>query len=294
MILVTGASGFVGSHFVRRSVREGLPTRALVRRQMPLAGAEVVVGDVTILDTLADAVAGVETVVHAAAITGNLKEPFRGAYDLVNRQGTENLVAAARAAGVRRIVLMSGLGTVNAPAGTYMATRWGMEEAVRTSGIEYVILQPSVLFGDDAEFVAALSGLVRESPVVPVIGPSTLQFQPLWIEDLVTCLLHSTSEGAPVGREVPLGGPDRLTFTEVIQTICDAMGKQRLLVRLPLPLARVQAQVLTALLPKPPLTPAAMELFSFDNVTDPDAVQKAFHFQPRSFREHLMEHGVGG
>ncbi len=294
MILVTGASGFVGSHLVKRAVQEAMPIRALVRQPNRVPGVEMAVGDVTMPDTLGEAMAGVETVVHTAAITGNIKEPFRGAYDLVNRQGTENLVAAARAAGVRRIVLMSGLGTVEAAAGTYMATRWGMEEAVRTSGLDYVILQPSVLFGDDAAFVAALAGLVRDLPVVPVIGPSTLQFQPFWIEDLVTCLLQSTGDGAPLGRELPLGGPERLTFTEVIQTIADAMGKRRLLVRVPLPVVRVQARIMTALLPKPPLTPATIELFSFDNATDVDAVQRAFHFQPRSFREHLMEHGVGG
>lgn len=294
MVLVTGASGFVGSHFVRRAAEGGMPVRALVRRRMRIQGAEMAVGDLSMPETLSDAMAGVDTVVHAAAITGNTKEPFRGAYDQINRQGTENLVAAAGAAGVRRFVLMSGLGTVRAPAGTYMATRWGMEEAVRRSGIEYVILQPSVLFGDNAEFVAALAGLVRDLPIIPVIGPSDLEFQPFWVEDLVTCLLKSVGEGAPVGRAVPLGGPERLTFTEVVRTICEAMGKRRLLVRVPLPVARIQAQVMSALLPKPPLTPAALELFSFNNATEVDSVQRAFHFEPRSLRDHLMQHGIGG
>src|SRR5207249_774737 len=106
-------------------------------------------------ESLRAALEGVTGVVHAAAITANHKEPYRGAYDTINRQGTENLVAAAQAAGAEVFVLVSGLGTRPAPAGTYMATRWAMEEAVRNSGIGHALIQPSVQFGDDAEFIAA-------------------------------------------------------------------------------------------------------------------------------------------
>lgn len=294
MILVTGGTGFIGSRAVRRLVSEGRPVRALARRPVELPGAEVAVADLTDAPSLVTAMAGVETVIHAAAITGDLKEPYRGAYDRVNRVGTENLMAAAAGAGVRRVVLLSGLGTVPAPAGTYMATRWGMEEAVRRSGLDHVILQPSVLFGDGAEFVSALARLVRASPVVPVIGPASLQLQPLWVQDLVTCVVRSTAGTALLGRAVPIGGPERMTFADVMRTIMAAMGKRRLLLRVPLPVARVQAALMTAVLPHPPLTPAAIELFSFDNATDADAVERAFGFRPRSFRAHLAEHGVAG
>src|ERR1700694_5147593 len=180
MILVTGATGFVGSHLLRSLEKSGsAPVRALVRRGRTgiRDGVEPVVGDLTEPETLGPALNGISTIVHAAAITGDRKEPYRGAYDQINRVGTENLVAAAKKAGVGRFVLMSGLGTAPAPAGTYMATRWGMEEAVRRSGIPHVILQPSVLFGDGAEFVAALSRLARGSPVLPVLGGGGGRFQ---------------------------------------------------------------------------------------------------------------------
>ena len=294
MILVTGATGYVGSHVIRRAAARSLPVRGLVRRPVSLADAESAVGDVTDPASLAAALKDVDTVIHAAAITANHKEPYRGAYDRVNRQGTENLVDAARSAGTRRIVLLSGLGTVPAPPGTYMATRWGMEEAVRGSGLEQVILQPSVLFGAGSEFVDALARLVRRSPVVPVIGPPTVHLQPLWIEDLVTCLLQAVSEPALAGRVLPLGGPERLTFREVIGVICRALGKRRLLAPLPLPIARVQSRLLSAVLPNPPLTPAAVELFSFDNATDQDALKQAFGFEPEAFSSYLLAHGVDG
>lgn len=294
MMLITGATGFVGSHLVRRVAGEGRPVRALARRPVEIAGAEVFTGDLTEPASLPGVVSGVDVVVHAAAITGNLKEPYGGAYDKINRVGTENLVEAARDAGVRRIVLLSGLGTTRAAAGTYMATRWGMEEAVRGSGLEYAILQPSVLFGDGAEFVGALARLVRTSPVVPIVGGRGLRFQPLWVEDLVTCLLASTGPAAPLGSEVALGGPDQLTMAEILHLIADTLGRRRLFVPVPTAIAALQARVMTAVLPNPPLTPAAIELFAFDNVTDLDSVERSFHFQPRSFRSHLRQRGVDG
>jgi uncharacterized protein YbjT (DUF2867 family) len=293
MILVTGATGFIGSHFVRRAAAGG-GVRALVRRAgtaMP-AGTEVAVGDVTNAGSLQAALAGIDVVVHTAAITGNLKEPYAGAYDRVNRVGTENLVEAARAAGVKRLVVLSGLGTRPAPAGTYLATRWALEDAVARSGLPFVILQPSVLFGAGSPFVAALAALVRTSPVVPAIGSAELMFQPLWIEDLVTCIERACVEEGTLGRAVPLGGAEQLTFRAVIETIGEAIGKHRLVVPLPLPLARLQARVMSAVMDRPPLTPAALELFGFDNVTVLDAVDRAFGFHPRGFREYVEANGL--
>jgi NADH dehydrogenase len=255
-------------------------------------GVSIVEGDVTQPESLRAAVTGVDLVIHAAAITGDRKEPYRGAYDRVNRVGTENLVSAAKSAGVKRLVVVSGLGCRPAPSGTYMATRWGMEEAVRASGIPFVILQPSVLFGAGAPFVSALAGLARVLPVLPLVGGGRTRFQPLWIEDLVTCLVASMSSDTQAGRALPLGGGEWLTFKEVLQTICRAMSVRRLLVPLPMSIARIQANLMTAVLPNPPLTPAALELFGFDNATDLDAVDKAFGFHPRGFREHLLAQGI--
>jgi NADH dehydrogenase len=297
MILVTGGTGFVGSHLLRR-LAETEPrgtVRTLVRDQAKALvpdGVSAVEGDITQPETLPAAVAGVDVVIHAAAITGDRKEPYRGAYDRVNRVGTENLMSAAKRAGVKRLVVVSGLGCRPAPAGTYMATRWGMEEAVRGSGIRFVILQPSVLFGDGAPFVTALAGLARVLPVLPLVGGGRTRFQPLWIEDLVTCLIASTTSETPAGHTLSLGGSEWATFKEVLQTICRAMPARRLLVPLPMPIARIQARLMTAVLPNPPLTAAALELFSFDNATNLDAVDKAFGFHPRGFREHLLAHGV--
>ena len=298
-ILVTGANGFVGGHVLRRlSTRPGLRLRGLLRRWRADAlppSVECLWGDLNQPDTLEAALEGVRFVLHAAAITADNKEPHRGAYVEVNRVGTENLVAAAAKTGVERVVLMSGLGTRPASPDTYMATRWGMEEAVRHGGIPYVILQPSVLFGAGAPFVSALARLAKRSPVLPLLGGRGLRFQPLWIEDLVTCIEKCLGdEAAPIGQTLPLGGSEYVTFREVLAEICTVLQVRRLFVPVPMSVARLQAGVMTTLLPRPPLTPATLELFGFDNATDLDSVERAFGFRPRGFREHLAEHGLDG
>ncbi|MFN2465481.1 MAG: NAD(P)H-binding protein [Candidatus Dormibacteria bacterium] len=296
MILVTGANGFVGRHVVRRLAADGQHVRALVRRPEGFAapgGVDVVAGDVTQPPTLTAALEGVSKVVHAAAITGNHKEPYRGAYRDVHEVGTTNLMDAARGAGVGRVVLVSGLGTVPAAEGTYMATRWAMEEAVRNSGIPWVIIQPSVQFGDDAEFIAALARLARISPVVPAISSSHDLFQPIWVEDVVTIVEKALGDDTLLRRAIAVGGPDHLKFAQILHAIIETMGKKRLVAPLPIGIARVQA-ALMSFLPKPPLTSATLELFGFENTTDLDAVQQNFGFAPRGLREHLRQNGLAG
>ncbi len=296
MILVTGATGFIGSRLLRRLAGGKEALRGLSRTAGSAAlsaGVEAVSADLTDARSLGAGLAGVSTVVHTAAITANLKEPYPGAYDRINRVGTENLVAAAKEAGVTRIVLLSGLLAGPVREGSYMATRVAMEEAVRRSGIPYLILQPSVLFGDGAEFVAALARLARVSPVLPLLGPPALRFQPIWVEDLLRCLEACLRPDAKMGREIPLGGAEQVSFRQVLETICAALGVRRLLLPLPLAVAAIQARGM-ALLPHPPLTTATLELFGFDNSTDLDSVERNFGFRPRGFREHLRAHGVDG
>jgi uncharacterized protein YbjT (DUF2867 family) len=297
MILVVGATGFIGSHLVRRLHAEGRPLRALVREparaEFPKE-VEVVVGDVTEPSTLGPAMTGVDVVVHTAAIVANVKEPYRGAYDAVNRVGTENLVTAAKQAGVQRFVLQSGMDTRPGAPGSYMATRWGMEEAVRTSGLAYTILQPSVIFGDGAPFVVELAKLARVFPVVPAIGGSGVMFQPIWIEDVVGCLVRSIDDDALLGAAHPIGGGEQVSFRQIIQAIGRAMGKSRTTLPLPVPIARLQAALMNAVLPHPPLTPASIELFTLNQTTDLDSVERRFGFRPRGFSEHLAAHGITG
>jgi uncharacterized protein YbjT (DUF2867 family) len=129
--------------------------------------------------------------------------------------------------------------------------------------------------------------------VVPMIGDGKLPFQPIWVEDVVTCLLKMVREPATYdGRRIDVGGPEIYTYAQILDMLMRKLHKQRIKLPGPIPLAAIGAGVMEALLPKPPITVAAMGLFSFPNVTDLDSVQKHFGFQPRSLTSYLAGNGV--
>jgi uncharacterized protein YbjT (DUF2867 family) len=292
-VLVTGASGYVGRRLVARLVERGTPVRALVHRSrqgLPEA-VEAVEGDITGASSLARACAGVDVVVNLASITADRKPPS-GGYDRVNAEGAAALATAARTAGVRRFVHLAGIDTTIGPPGAYLAGRRRGDAAVLASGIESIaILRPSIMFGgEDAAFIKALARLVKLAPAVPVPGDGSVKLQMVWVEDVVRCIVQLADDMRP--GQFPIGGPDQPTYDEVLDLIGEGLGKRHVRkLHLPLPFFAVQARLLS-LLPSPPLTPAALELFASDNVTTPDAIEQQFGFRARGFAEHVRHEGL--
>jgi uncharacterized protein YbjT (DUF2867 family) len=295
-VLVAGASGYVGRRLVPALLDAGFPVRALVRdpaqASLP-AGVDVRTGDVTDAPSLVEAFRGVSVVVNLAAVTADRKPP-PGGYDAVNANGPANVVEAAKAGGVERIVQIGGIDTGTGAPGPYLAGRRRGEQAILDSGIPWAILQPSIMFGGpDAAFVQAMAGLVRLAPVVPVPGDGKLLLQLVWVEDVARCLVALVRDPTMLGRH-PIGGPEELTYDEQLDIIGTALGKSRVRkLHLPLGVMRLQASLLQVL-PRPPLTPAALELFASDNVAGVGAIPRQFGFEPRSFRAHLAELGLNG
>lgn len=281
---------------MKRLIDEGVRVRGLVRdpARAPswLAAASLVRADLLEVASLTSALSNVQTVMHCAAITADRKEAYPGQYRRVNGEGTRNLAWAAQRAGVQKIILLNGLGTRQGKDGSYMRTRWEMAEAVRTSGLAWTAIQPSILFGDGAPYPAALARLARRLPVMPVLGTGR-KVQPLWIEDLVSCLRMTAAEGRWDGRAIDLGGPEHLSYAEVTRLVMAAAGVRRPTAPVPIPVAAIQARLMS-FLPNPPLVPATLELFDFDNTTDLDSVEKNFGFAPRSIGEHFAAHGLDG
>ncbi len=299
MLLITGATGYIGRHLVRRLVEQGERPRCLVRdpgkaaRLLPIEQVEIVRGDTTQPETLALAVKGVEAIVHTAFITADHKESPGNSYEATNVRGTRNLIEAAQEAGVKRVIELSGLGTRPDQPGSYMQGRFLAEKMLKESRLDWTIIQPSVLFGKDAPFLKGLTDLIRSSPVVPLIGGGKIMFQPIYVEDVVSVILRVLAEPERGSRRTfTIGGPDYYSFTEIIDELLHAMHKTRLKLPAPRPLVGAGAAVMQAVLPKPPLTRAAMTLFSFDNTTDLNSVERNFGFAPRSFRRFLEEQGL--
>lgn len=299
MLLITGATGYIGRHLVSRLVERGEHPRCLVRdvqrakNILPAEKVELVPGDTTQPASLEAAVRGIGTIVHAAFITADHKQSTANEYEKTNVEGTANLIRAAKAAGVQRTVEISGLGTKPDKPGSYMQGRYLAEKMLIDSGLNWTIIRPSVLFGKDAPFIKGLVDLIHTAPVLPLIGGGKTMFQPIYVEDVVSVIIKVLEDPARTNAHIyTIGGPAYYSFSQVFDILLNAMHTNRLKVYAPTPLVGVGAAVMQAVLPKPPLTTAAMTLFTFDNVTDLNSIERDFGFTPTSFKRYMEEHGV--
>jgi len=250
-VLVTGGTGFIGSHVVPALRERGHEVRVLARRPATVDGAEVVVGDVTRPETLAGAFDGVDAVVHLVAILHGRPQDF----ERVIGQGARNAIEAARAAGVGRFVYVSALGTNERTRETvpYFRGKWDAEQAVMASGLEYVIFRPSFVFSGGGGAFPLFLRLARLSPVTPIVGGGTQRIQPIWIDDFAAIVARSVDEPGAANRTFDLGGPDALDWNAFWQRLKRAAGIRRPSVHVPMRLMRLQAPLLERL-PSPPVT----------------------------------------
>jgi NADH dehydrogenase len=265
-VLITGGTGFIGPKIVHALRTKGFDVRALARtptRASRLAGwgAEVVAGDVTDPVSLGAAASGCTHVIHLVAIIRGKPADF----DRVMTQGTRDVVAAAKDAGVERFVLMSALGTTATGAVPYFRAKWQMERAVVESGLEYVVFRPSFVFGGDGGVLPTFIRQVRYAPVVTVIGPGLQKLQPIWVEDVAEYFARAVDHPNAANRTFELGGPDVVDWNELYLTIAKTLGKSRRLVHVPLGAARAGARA-TQAVPGSPLTTDQVEMLAGPDV----------------------------
>lgn len=294
MILVTGASGYVGGYVLRElaKTQPNNPVRALVRGASQSAkvqglSAQPVMGDVTDPASLPAAMQGVDTVVHLAAVNRD-----RGAVTMerVNQQGTINVTDAARAAGVKHIINVVGLGA--SPSKPYpLARTQGIGvDYISQSGVPFTILEASVIFGAGDEFLNTLAGLARVPPFMIVPGDGRSRFQPIAAVDVGRCVARSVEmAGVMAGvrnQRLQICGAEVLTLEQIIDEILKTMQISRIKLKMPVPLLRI-AVGLMSVLPRPPVTPSLLAQLGVDNVATDNATQKVFGVQPLPLRGNI-------
>ncbi len=292
-VLVTGASGFVGGYVVPELLAAGhrivavsrseeAGARAAARAELATAaGIEVRIADLLRAETLPPALAGVDAVVHLAAIPRD----WNGGRDLlaVNLGGTRNVVAAMQAGGVRRLVHLGALGVTDRPDLHYGSSKAQAERVVAESGLDWTILKPSLLFGPRDGFFNILAGLVRTSPgLVPVPGRGRARFQPLHAADLARCVRLALERPDTAGSTYELGGPRVWSYREILGEVLRGLGARRIVVPVPVPLIAAVARSAEALgLRRFPVASDQLRQLVFDNVTTVDSVARSFGFEPR-------------
>ena len=289
MILVTGATGFVGSHLVKRLRKEGLKVRALTRtpaKAQSLAdlGAEVVPGEIDDPASLEAAAQGCDRVIH---LVGIIQEGRGFTFRSVHVEGTRNVLDAAKKAGIGHFVYQSAVGSREGAKSQYHRTKWEAENLVRASGIPYTILRPSLIYGPGDLFTIRISEMIKVSPVLPVIGTGRSKIQPIFIDDVVECLRKIVTSESFLNKIYEIGGPDELTYEEVTKAIARAMGVDRPVVHMPLFFMRTMAMVAETVLSKPPVTTDQLIMLQEDNVCSLRDIREVFGIEPVKFREGL-------
>ena len=291
MILVTGGTGFVGSHLIKRLRQGNVSVRAIVRnpdkaQALRDLGVDVVRGDISDAASLGKATTGVERVIH---LVGIIQQGPGATFEGVHVDGTRNVLEAAKRAGVRHFFYQSALGTRPNAQSEYHKTKWTAEELVRASGIPYTILRPSLIYGAGDQFTIRLSEMIRLSPFLPIIGSGRSKVQPIFIDDVVTCILKAVTSECCLNEIYEVGGPDQLSYKEVTVAIADAMGVRRPTLHLPLFFIKSMATVFEAVLPKAPVTKDQLIMLQEDTVCNMRDIRDAFGIEPIGFSEGLIK-----
>src|SRR5207237_1154347 len=227
-VLVTGGTGFVGSGIVHALRAEDRAVRCLVRdarkaSRLASWGCELVAGDVTDAASLRRAVEGCDRVIHLVAIRSGPRRDF----ERIMEQGTRDLVAASREAGVARFVLMSALGTTEETKDLvpYYHAKWEMERAVQGSGLEHLIFRPSFVFGRNGGILPTFRKLAKLSPVTPIIGSGEQRIQPIWVDDVAAYFAAAVTRAETVhNRTFEIGGQEIVSWNAFWEKLREAVS----------------------------------------------------------------------
>ncbi len=292
-VLLTGATGFIGSHMLARLRAEGHHVCVLARdpaRAAQLRGpqVEIVKGDMVADTGLERGAQGADAVIH---LVGIIMETGGATFDQVHYEGTRNLLKAARQAGIRRWVQMSALGARAGGVSGYQTSKWKAEEEVRHSGLEYVILRPSIIFGPRDGFVTQMVQVMRSAPLLrPVVGHGRYPFRPIYIDNVVDCFVQSLTSVRAANRTVDLVGPEELTLDQMLSAIAECAGVRKPPIHVPFAVMYLNAILLGTLLRRPPVTTDQLRMLREGSSADPRPMMEIFQLNPVGFLEGLTKY----
>ncbi len=302
-VLVTGGTGFVGTHLVNRLLHRGHAVAVLARspektRNRYNRPVEAVEGDVLDTASLAAAAAGREALVH---LVGIIHEKGDQTFDRMHREATENALAAAKTAGIRRYLHMSAMGSFEDSPSEYGRTKAAGEKAVRASGLDWTIFRPSIIFGPGDGFVSLLAPIVRGNPgFIPVIGPGTTRFQPVSIFDVARVFADALEKPGTIHQAYEVGGPEIWTLNDIYRDVAAAVGKPgKPMIHFPLWYGRLLATGFEWLARRgvfadPPLTRDQLRSLSRDNTGDTAPTLATFGAEWRRFSPGIREYLSNG
>ncbi len=289
-VFLAGGTGFVGGHLRKALLAEGHTIRLLAHRRGDGFGPEIeqVDGDAADPSDWRERVRGCDAVIN---LIGIIREyPGRGiTFEKLHVQATQTLVDAAKAAGVGRYLQMSALGSRRNAVSHYHQTKYRAEEYVRSSGLQYTIFRPSLIFGPGDAFVNMIADQIRTLPAIPVIGDGSYQLQPIHVVDVARCFTMALANPETAGKTYELCGTDSLSYDQMVDTIGWVLGKSKVTtVHNPLPLMKLVVPLMQKL-PFFPLTMDQLTMLVEGSVCDSEW-RSTFDFAPIRFEDGIHEY----
>jgi uncharacterized protein YbjT (DUF2867 family) len=293
LITIYGGSGFLGRHLVRALAKRGYRIRNAVRRP-DLAGHLQPLGRVGQIHSLQANLRDRPSVERAALgadvlinLVGILFERGKQRFSAVHAEGAECVAQAARTHGVP-LVHVSAIGADANSSSGYARTKADAETRVLSALPSATIMRPSVQFGPEDNFTNLFASLAQISPFLPLIGGGETKFQPVFVGDVAEAIARTVERQARPGTIYELGGPEVLTFKQILEYLLRTIGRKRVLLPLPFGMAKLQAAFLQYL-PTPLLTPDQVELLRYDNVVSAAAKAEGRTIESLGIEPDTME-----
>jgi NADH dehydrogenase len=256
MLLLTGATGLVGSTLLRHLLSEGTPVRCLVRDPRRLGAqrvrVQIALGDLTDPPSFRNALRGVQTVVHLAA---SIRDQPDGSIEELDGIATWRMVEAAERQGVERFLFFSALGASTHHRTRCLRAKAVAEQAVREADLSSIVFAPSIVYAPGDQWLTLLERLAL-LPVMPVSGRGRALYQPIWAEDVADCVMAVLREPPSERRaRYELAGPETLTHGDIVATVLRSLSRRRPVVHVPTPIVSRGLRLLErAMGPRAPAT----------------------------------------
>ena len=293
MILVSGGTGFVGAAIVQELLRRGEKVAVLGRTAAKItqqfgSSVDAREGDVREPSTLGPAMRDIDIVINAVQFPGSpIENRGKGfTFEEIDLKGTRHQVDAAKTAGVKRFVYVSGVGAAKDAEKHWFRYKWEAEDYLRNSGLEWSIVRPTWVFGPRDVSLNRFLGFGKMLPFIPMFGDGKQDMQPVFVDDVGRVVADAALRPEAANALFELGGPEVMSMNDVVKTALEVQGKKRPLLHQPVFVGKTIGAI-TSILPSPPLSADAIDFITESAVADNSAIDKVFHPQLTPLRQGL-------